>query len=184
MNPQKQKTNGELTTAYNEYAEALLRYCYHKTHSKDDAQEIVHDTFVNAQEYLEKGNEVENLKAFLFRIANNIIVDRSRKHKNQKRCEIPLESLNEKGVHPESMYGMDLIKRKIEAENILKDVQKTEGADYLLFLLRYIDGLKPTEIAAITGLTPNHVSVRLHRMLKKASWVAKNGNGENKGRAR
>jgi DNA-directed RNA polymerase specialized sigma24 family protein len=38
--------------------------------------------------------------------------------------------------------------------------------------MRYLEGLHPAEIASITGLTANVVSVRLHRALKDISKAA------------
>jgi len=161
--------NGKLATAYQEYADTLLKYCSQKMRNREDAREVVQDSFVQAFEYLTKGNKVDDINSFLFRIANNLIIDRSRKEKNQKECEIPLESLNEKGIHPLANLDNEWVDKKLMAENVLRRMKQNGQSDFLLFLLRYVDGLKPNEIAAITGMSPNSVSVRLHRMLKRAN---------------
>ena len=65
--------NGQLTNAYQEYADTLLKYCSQKMRNVEDAKEVVHDAFVQAHGYLSRGKTVEDLNSFLFRIANNLI---------------------------------------------------------------------------------------------------------------
>lgn len=165
----------QLSIAYAEHANAILRHCHSRVRSKEDAEELVQDTFVNAYNYLEQGKKVENLKAFLFRIANNLIVDRVRKQKNQKEKEVSLDLLHENGFTLTSSYGTEMVQRKLDMEHAILALRECTEEDQLIFALRYVDGLKPGEIAALLDLSTNSVSVRLHRISRKISSLFEEG---------
>ena len=81
----------------------------------------------------------------------------------------------------ESQY--EEINRKLELIIKLLSTQIVNGKDYReqVFLLDKI-GLKPKEIADITGKTPNNVKVTLHlikKSLKKTPRKTKNGRVNN-----
>src|SRR5690242_12894969 len=96
--------------AFDELSEPLFRHLYFRVYSKQRAEELLQDTFMKTWNYLRGGKEVENLKAFLYRVANNLAIDESRKHKEQS-----LETLLEgqPGLEPTSDDG------KTGAKNLL-----------------------------------------------------------------
>lgn len=61
----------QFLAAYDEWADAIYRHCFFRVYSKERAEELVQDTFMKTWQYLEKGNEVENLKAFLYKVAKS-----------------------------------------------------------------------------------------------------------------
>lgn len=67
--------------SYREHTDALFRYCYFKTLNRDEAKDMLQETFVKTWEYIRNGGEVINMKAFLYRTAHNIVVDHYRKRK-------------------------------------------------------------------------------------------------------
>lgn len=121
------------------------------------------ETFTRAWEYLGTGARVEYMRAFLYRIATNLIVDESRKKK-----EASLDAMRESGelVEPAGDSALE-----IEQEALVREVRakidELPEDDRALFVMRYVDELEPKEIAEALHLTPNHVSVRLHRIAKK-----------------
>jgi RNA polymerase sigma-70 factor (ECF subfamily) len=165
----------KLSTAYAENAEAILRHCNFRTSNPEDSEELLQDTFMRAYEYLEQGNTVDNIKAFLFRIANNLIIDRARKQKSQRENQVPLDVMQDRGHHLVTNYGNEMVQQKLEAEQVLLSLKDLKQEDRLLFMLRYFDGLTPAEIGTLTGLRTNHVSVRLHRILKSVSHTMRTG---------
>lgn len=155
-----------LAKAYAEYAELLIRHCCFRRIDRQDAEEIVQDAFVQTYEYLRRGNSVENMKVFLFKVTNNLIIDRIRQQKANQ--EISLDEMEEQGVEFEQ--GIDqaaLVHRRIDAGAILSAMRELQDTDYELLRLRYIEGLTPADIAAKKGMKANSVSVRLHRLLKQ-----------------
>lgn len=127
------------------------------------------ETFVRAWGYIQQGKTIDNMRAFLYRIANNLIVDEIRKKK-----EVSLDDLQEKGWDP----GYDAtpeMHRKVEEGKIFA-LLKNLPPDYReVIIMRYVDGLSPAEIAVILGESANTVSVRLHRGIKQLHSLLSKG---------
>jgi DNA-directed RNA polymerase specialized sigma24 family protein len=65
--------------AYDEYAQAIFRHCHYRVFDRERGKDLMQEVFLRAWEYMARGEEVHNMRAFLYRIANNLIVDESRK---------------------------------------------------------------------------------------------------------
>lgn len=146
---------------YEEHADALFRYCLYKTSDREHAMDLVQETFMKTWHYMEQGGKVVNLKAFLYKALNNLIIDGYRKRKT-----VSLDALEDGGFDPvdeRSVSEEDVIdgKRAIELLQRLP----TEYRDAVF--MRYVGGLDLSEIAEITGETENAISVRIHRGIKK-----------------
>src|SRR3989344_280465 len=71
----------DFLAAYDEHADALFRHCLIRVRDREIAKDIVQETFSRTWKYLSEGKEVDYIRAFLYRVANNLIVDGSRKKK-------------------------------------------------------------------------------------------------------
>ena len=65
----------EFLTLYDAYADAIFRHCFFRVYERERARDLVQETFARTWEYAAKGNAVENARAFLYRVANNVIGD-------------------------------------------------------------------------------------------------------------
>ena len=167
------RTEKEFLKAYEEYSDALFRHCYFRVYNRDRAKEIVQETYMKAWDYAREGNEIDNMRAFLYQVATNIIIDEARKKK--KRAELSLEVLQEEyGFDPGEDRRNEMVDR-LEGKMLmvfLKDLdEKYREAVYM----RYIDNLHPREIAEITGESENVISVRIHRGLRKLRRLIEKG---------
>jgi RNA polymerase sigma-70 factor (ECF subfamily) len=145
--------------SYDAYADSIFRHCYFRVYSKERAEELVQETFMRTWQYMQKGKPVENMRAFLYRIANNLIIDYSRKKK-----ELSLEGVLEKDP---SLEPSGSIKHNPAHLTLLQQMRdaltKLPKETAELLTLRYIDGLEPREIAEVLGASPGAISVRLNR---------------------
>jgi RNA polymerase sigma-70 factor (ECF subfamily) len=156
--------------AYNDHSDALFRFAYYKLSDREKAKDVVQDTFVKVWEYMASdAEEIVNIKALLYRIATNAIIDNYRKKK-----ELSLDSLVEEGFDPNDLRnsGSTMIDES-EADMIIKAIHGLDQDDRALMLMRYIDGLSVKEIALATGQRENTVSVRIHRAIKTLKDVLK-----------
>lgn len=148
---------------YEAHAEAIYRHCFFRVFQKQLAEELMQEAFMKTWEYLEDGHDVENLRAFLYKVANNLIIDYSRKKKEQS-----LEQMMED--HP-SFEPSDTKEGDIERAMLLREVREAmeqlpeEQRD--LLVMRYVDDLDPKDIARVLGITSNHVSVKLNRAMRE-----------------
>ncbi len=151
----------EFLKAYDELSDPLFRYCYLRLFNRARAKEIMQETFTRTWEYLGKGSSIDNMKAFLYRTARNLIIDDVRRRK-----ESSLDELAEHGFDP----GRDesgQFENLIEARKA-KEIFSKLDPDYRdVIVMRYVEELSPKEIGDILNETENAVSVRIHRGLKK-----------------
>lgn len=151
------KEQKQLIQAYDAYADAIFRHCYIRVSNREKAKDITQDTFMRTWEYIVKGNDIKNIHAFLFRVANNLIIDTYRKKK-----DLSLDELREQGFDP----GVDDSKKTadaIDARSVIITIDKLDEKYKEVVLLRFVDEFSPKEIAKIVGESENTVSVRIHR---------------------
>ncbi len=147
--------------AYEDYADAIFRHCYFRLSDRERAKELMQETFVKAWDYLAKGEKIDNLRALLYRIATNLVIDDMRKRK-----EYSLDALQEKGFNPGISEDEEL-HIKIESDKAKEMIEKLPEKYRQVVTMRYIDELSPKEIAQITKETENSVSVKINRGLAK-----------------
>lgn len=151
----------EFLKAYDDYADAIFRHCYFRVFDRERGKDLMQETFMRAWEYLAKGEKVLNMRAFLYRIANNLIIDESRKKK-----ETSLDKLQEEGFDP----GIDetaTMHNRIEHSRVVGTLKNLDGNYRDILVMRYMNDLSPSEIAQVTGESANTVSVRIYRGLKQ-----------------
>lgn len=148
--------------AYEAHSDGIFRHCYFRLSNRERAQELTQETFMRAWQTLKEGAEVQSIKAFLYRIAHNLVIDEYRKKK-----EVSLEMLQESGFDPSINDTKELVEHAIEKEKFLKALERLDEDERHLIVMRYIDDLGPSEIASLTGERQNVISVRLNRAVKK-----------------
>lgn len=154
----------QLLESYEELSDAIFRHCYFRVSNREVALDLMQDVFVRTWQYVRKGNDIEDVKAFVYKTANNIIIDYYRKKKSTS-----LEALTEREEAPLQPHDRahDQIVAEAELEQVLKMLEQVEEPYRQAVTLRYVDGLSPKEIAEIIGESPNNVSVRVNRGLEK-----------------
>ena len=157
----------QILTAYDSYASALFRHCYFRLYDREDAKDVVQDVFIRVWEYVCDGNTIDNMRAFLYRTANNLVIDRVRKQKSYS-----LDALKEKGFDPEDRaVDASRITDIVSGREVLQVLHRLEDPYRAVVIMRYIDDLMPREIASVLGETENVVSVRIYRAVKKAKQL-------------
>jgi len=160
MSPHSHKKQAFLE-AYELYNDAIFRYCFFKVSDREKAKDVTQDTFMKAWEYLAKGNEVDNIKALLYRIANNLIIDGFRKKKS-----VSLDDLQDQGFDPGYDKTDELLNR-LDGQIALKLLDEIPAAYKEILMMRFIEELSIPEIAAVLKEKENNVSVKLHRGMEK-----------------
>lgn len=146
---------------YDAEADAVYRFIYFKILDRDRAEEIVQEAFVRTWDYLVAGKDIENWRAFVYRVANNILVDTFR-----RKRELSLDALRDEGFDAgfEPLAGAE---RAIDARAIRELIDELDPKYRDPLVLRHVNGLSVKEIAVILDETENIVSVRIHRGLDK-----------------
>jgi RNA polymerase sigma-70 factor (ECF subfamily) len=76
-----------------EHYEALYRYAYRLSGSRDDAEDLTQETFCKAQGHLAQLRDPERAKPWLFRILRNAYLQRARS--DRRRSCVPLDGIGD-----------------------------------------------------------------------------------------
>ncbi len=158
---------------YDKYVEPLYRYIYFKVASQQDAEDLTSEVFIKMYNYIaEQQNRVNNLRALLYQIARNLVIDFYRK---KAKADVVREEevlLNIKDDRQQSFFKTVEIASEIEqVENSLRKI-KDEYRE--IIILKYIEELSIKEIADILNKSQGAVRVLIHRALKVARDVLQN----------
>ncbi len=159
------KKEEEFLKVYDENADGIFRHCYFRMNDRERARELMQEAFLKTWIYISKGGEIENLKAFLYKVANNLVIDEFKKRKELKLEEMAMRKISD---------GSDLRERShtnIETEEAIKIINGLGTKYQKIVIMKYIDDLSIKEIADILGKTENNISVRLHRALNQLKKI-------------
>jgi len=139
-----------------ENQQAYYRLAYSYVKNKENALDIVQEAVFKALRSIDKLDEVNYLKTWLYRIIVNTAIDYIRKH---ERVSIMEDEILESHLPTSQNELSDLDLR--EAIGQLPPMYKT------IIILRFFEDLKLEEIAEITGDNLNTVKTRLYAALRK-----------------
>jgi RNA polymerase sigma-70 factor (ECF subfamily) len=168
MSSSSEEKERKYLDSYDEYADAIFRYCYFKVSDYDQARDLTQDTFMKVWQEVRTGTEIENHRAYLYRIATNLVIDYYRKKKTSS-----LDVLTEAGFDPSDERNKTVLEDKVEVRIVKEVLQKLDDKYREPVFLRYIEEMSPKEIAKILDLSENVVSVRIHRGLKQLQELMK-----------
>ena len=133
-----------------------------RTGAKHEAEDLVADVFIRAMEALDR-YEDRGLPfvAFLFRIARNAAIDRSRKTR-------PDMSIDELVNHPESGQNVEAdAARSIERDTLFNAMSKLKPDYREVLLLRFVEGYGAADVGRMTGRSEGAVRTLQHRALDR-----------------
>lgn len=159
----------EFNELYESQTDALFRYCFFRMSDREQAKDIIQEAFTRVWDTLRRGTEVKNLRALLFKITSNLIIDWYRKKK-----AVSLDSMMETDGGDQGLQisddSFEQIEIQSEGKMLLEHITDLDQTYQQVVYLRYVEDLPPKEIAEIVNLSVNVVSVRINRgieILKK-----------------
>jgi RNA polymerase sigma-70 factor (ECF subfamily) len=166
-----QNREQEFRNAFEKHSDELFRHCVLRLSDRERAVELTQECFLRAWNYLERGKTIDKYRPFLYKTLNNLIIDEYRKHKTQS-----LDALLE---HEETALAIEgeLLRDKtdifeeaavqFDMKQVLAMITKLPETYRTVVIMRYVDGLLPSEIAEYLEESENTVSVRIHRGIRK-----------------
>ncbi len=152
---------GVLTSAHLDFERALNKHAFFKVNDHNIGEDLVQDTFLKTWAYLVKGGEIVLMRAFLYHILNNLIIDQYRKPKTTS-----LDVLLEKNFEP-STDITDSLFNIIDGKAAALLIERLPEKYQKVMKMRHIELLSLKEISAITGQSQNTIAVQTHRGLMK-----------------
>lgn len=143
-------TSKEYNTCVDKYADGIYRFILHNIKDKDDARDVVQDTFEKC--WRNHANvDYEKAKSYLFTTAHHTMIDYIRKSGRQELMTVH----HDEPSH--SRQYSDLKQVLHQALDKLSAIQKS------VILLRDYEGYDYKEIGNITGLSESQVKVYIYR---------------------
>jgi RNA polymerase sigma-70 factor (ECF subfamily) len=146
---------------------AMYNFGYRLTLERDDAKDLVQDTYFKAYRFIESFQKGTNAKAWLFRILKNSFINDYRK-KTKEPAKVDYQDV-------ETYYNSDDVHRQITPDlrvDSLKDMIGDEISNALnsldvdfrtVIILCDLEGFKYEEMAKILDIPIGTVRSRLHR---------------------
>jgi RNA polymerase sigma-70 factor, ECF subfamily len=157
-----EETKNAFLEAYNSHSDALFRFCFFRLNDRELAIDVMQDSFTKAWiAASEKCLHINNIKALLYKIAGNLIIDEYRR-RGRREPVASLDDLREDGYDPgfsDTESQVDILDGK-DAIKLISQIKEPYGE---AVFMRYVQDLSLQEIAEITGETENTISVRVHR---------------------
>lgn len=155
-----------LILAHHNYEKGLNAHAFFKIHNHEIGEDMVQDTFLKTWTYLVKGGKIDVMKAFLYHVLNNLIVDEYRKHKTTS-----LDTLLEKGYEPSVDHSEHLF-NIYDGKAALLLIQHLPIKYRKIMRMRYTQDLSLKEMPLITGQSKNAMAVQVHRGLEKLKLLS------------
>lgn len=142
----------------------LMRYAGRYLREPQDARDAVQEAFIKFAKAAQAKQAIENVEAWLFRVARNICLDflKSKRLKVEVSLDEGIDGHYEGSGNPDeeasAMDDMKMLKRLVEG---------LSGSEREVLCLKLEHGKSYKEIAGIAGLTVSNVGFILHNAMRK-----------------
>ena len=145
---------GEYNKCVDLYSDNIFRFVLKSVKDEDTANDLVQDAYMRLWQHVGKV-ELVSAKSYLFKIANNLVIDLYRKNKFVSSDPIQDDSMYYNHEYSDMKEHLD------RALDLLSDSQKT------VLMLRDYEDYSYEEIGEITGLSESQVKVYIYRARKR-----------------
>ncbi len=147
---------------YEKYVDKIYRFVYLKVSSQEVAEDLTSEVFTRGwQAYCDNKKNIDNMTAFLYQIARNLIVDHYRQKGQAQFVSVdsaPNLANPGIGLEEEAMWKSDFHRVQAALANIREDYRE-------VIVWYYLDEFSVREIAKMLGKSEEATRVHIHRAL-------------------
>jgi RNA polymerase sigma-70 factor (ECF subfamily) len=156
------KIKKEFSKIYDQYIEKIFRFIFLKVNSKEVAEDLTSETFLRTWEIFKNGNpKIENVSAFLYQIARNLVTDF---YRQKGKAQVISADLGRPIIDPRINLE-EKAKINSDLEIIRKAISELNEDYQNAIIWYYIDDLPIQEIANLLGRTEEATRVLISRAL-------------------
>ncbi len=145
----------DLGKIYDSLAPKIYRYIYHRTGDRELAQDLTSEAFVR---FLHSRVQPDNLNAFLYRIAHNLVVDYFRNRPGS-------DELGERMIS-EIGDPVRLAEIEMERARLRRALKRLTPEQQQVVVLKFLEGLSNEEIARVLDKPVGSIKSLQHRALE------------------
>jgi RNA polymerase sigma-70 factor (ECF subfamily) len=148
---------------YNKYYDPLFNYIFHRVSDKQNAEDIISNTFFNAFDFIKKKDpKIDNFHAWIFKIATNELFKFINKEKKQKKSMDLINEMSDfvdKSTEntPEEYCDFVILRNEIEK---IKEPGKS------ILVLHFFEKKTYAEISEILNIKENTLRSTMSRIMK------------------
>jgi RNA polymerase sigma-70 factor (ECF subfamily) len=163
-------TSDGLSTLYDQHRPDLLRFLIARTGDRAEAEDVVQELWLRAQSA--PAGPVGNGRAYLFRMAQNLVLDRLRERQRRAARDRDWSETTHGGapageeVADARDTAEDALLAREEAERLAAAIQALPDGARRAFRLHKIDGLSHGEVAQRLGISRSGVEKHMALALK------------------
>src|SRR4030042_903264 len=151
----------EFSKIYDKYIDKIFRFIFLKVSSEDVTKDLCSETFLRGWEAFQDEKKIDNMQAFLYQIARNLVIDHYReKGRTQVVSAEEVPIIDPKpSIEEKIIQNSDLEQVKAVLANLNENYQN-------VIIWHYLDDLPIQEVARMLDKSENTTRVTLHRALK------------------
>ena len=150
------------------YYKEIFLFVKNKVSSKQEAEDITQETFTRV---IQNTNVIQNKRAFLYRVAKNVIIDEIRKNKNVSEICFNEEEYIQDQVKTEEKIILDNQTKYLMAEIDTLPKKRKQA-----FILHVLNGYSRKEVADIMDLSVGAVEKHITRATAQLKNYLNEGN--------
>jgi RNA polymerase sigma-70 factor (ECF subfamily) len=146
---------------YENYLDTIYRYIYYRVQNHQDAEDLTETVFLKAWQKIPDYHLGKTpFVAWVYRIAHNSVIDHYRTRKEAV-------SLNEQLLVSDGKMNLEeRILSNEQKQTLMEAIKRLSPLHQHVLVLRFINGLKPAEVAEVLDRNVGAVRVLQHRALK------------------
>ena len=168
----REGSNESLETLVSRYEGRVYNLAYRMMGNRDDAEDVLQDTFLNVVRSLDSFQSRSSFSTWLYRVATNAALSKLRQRSRRDRSES--EFLDEANSVQNLAHAGYILKdwSLSPSENLLNDEARQVMEEAIaelpeiyrvVFVLRDVEGMPAAEVADILEISIAAVKSRLHR---------------------
>lgn len=152
---------------YDEYHSQIYRFVFLKVSSKEDAEDLTHQIFMNAWEHM-PGYRQQGFpfSSWLYRIARNAVIDHYRTRKDKIRLE---------DADPEMFALGESIQADthqiLELEKVRQAIAKLSPLHQDVIIMRFVEELAIREVASALKKSEGAIKLLQHRAISELQRI-------------
>ena len=151
------------SSLFDDNKQRIMRICQAYSKSRDDQRDLFQDVALNIWKSLPSFRQEARPETWVYRICLNVCMQYAMKSNKTKEFRVDIEGIEISDASADLQLNLDNSEKNKKLQLCISTLSEGEKSLVLLFL----EDLSYKTIADITGITENHVAVKLNRIKKK-----------------